>query len=85
MVRSRMEYAWTVWMGVSPTTLAWLEAVQRRALKIINLPQDSLDRKQIQPLEQRRNVGALTLLHRMYHQQATALLNSHLPEPYKEH
>ena len=84
MVRSRMEYASTVWMGASPTSLAWLDAIQRRALKIINLPQDDLDSIQIQPLEQRRNVGALTLLHRMYHQEAPAMLNSLLPEPYIE-
>jgi len=82
MVRSRMEYASTVWMGASRTSLAWLDAIQRRALKIINLPQDTLVGKQIQPLEQRRHVGALTLLHRMYHQEAPARLCSLLPEPY---
>ncbi len=84
MVRSRMEYASTVWMGASNTSLAQLDAIQRRALKIINLPQDTLVGKQIQPLEQRRHVGALTLLHRMYHQEAPARLCGLLPEAYKQ-
>ncbi|KAI8496905.1 hypothetical protein Bbelb_255600 [Branchiostoma belcheri] len=82
MVRSSMEYASTVWMGVSATSLSALDAIKKRAIKIINLPQDSPDKIQIQPLEQRRNVGALSLLHRMYHQNATTLLTSLLPEPY---
>ena len=80
MVRSRMEYASTVWMGASATSLGWLDAIQRRALRIIKLPQDILYAKQIQPLAQRRNVGALTLLHRMYHGDAPALMNSLLPK-----
>ncbi|KAI8502450.1 hypothetical protein Bbelb_200380 [Branchiostoma belcheri] len=46
------------------------------------LPQAELDRNQIQPLKQRRQVGALTLLHRMYNQDAPAPLNSLLPNPY---
>jgi len=82
MVRSSMEYASTVWMGASATSLSSLDAIQRRATKIIDMPQDSLDSIQIQPLEQRRNVGALSLLHRMYHQDAPTLLNNLLPGPY---
>jgi hypothetical protein len=79
MVRSRMEYASSVWMGASETALARLDAIQRRALKIIGLPQDAMKEIAIQPLSQRRNVGALTLLHRIYHQEAPALLNSLCP------
>ncbi|KAI8498403.1 hypothetical protein Bbelb_236050 [Branchiostoma belcheri] len=82
MVRSCMEYASTVWMGASDTSLDLLDAIQRRATRIINLPQAELDRNQIQPLKQRRQVGALTLLHRMYNQDAPALLISLLPTPY---
>ncbi|KAI8489530.1 hypothetical protein Bbelb_326970, partial [Branchiostoma belcheri] len=69
-------------MGASDTSLDLLDAIQRRATQIINLPQAELDRNQIQPLKQRREVGALTLLHRMYNQDATAPLNSLLPNPY---
>ena len=82
MVRSRMEYASTVWMGAPSTSLALLDAIQKRALKIINLPKETLAGKQIQPLEQRRQVGALTLLHRMYHKEAPVRLCQLLPEPY---
>lgn len=80
MVRSRMEYASTVWMGACPTVLSRLDSIQRRALKIINLPADALNRSQIQPLKLRREVGALTLLHRIYHKEAPTLLNSILPK-----
>ena len=76
-----MEYASSVWMGACPTSLSWLDAIQRRAIKIINAPPDALDKIQIQPLAQRRNVGCLTLLHRMYHQEAPSLLNGLLPKP----
>ncbi|CAH1239463.1 Hypp5830 [Branchiostoma lanceolatum] len=82
MVRSCMEYASTVWMGACPTSLDLLDAIQRRAIRLINLPQDELDRNQIQPLGQRRNVGALTLLHRMYNHNAPSPLISLLPGPY---
>ena len=81
MVRSRMEYASSVWMGACPTSLSWLDSIQRRAIKIINAPPDAHDKLQIQPLEQRRNVGSLTLLHRMYYQEAPSLLNGLLPKP----
>ncbi|XP_078594501.1 uncharacterized protein LOC144872315 [Branchiostoma floridae x Branchiostoma japonicum] len=82
MVRSSMEYASTVWMGACSTSLDLLNAIQRRATKIIDLPETDLYKYQIQPLEQRRNVGALTLLHRMYNHDAPAPLNSLLPEPF---
>ena len=43
-------------------------------------PEDDLISHQIQPLETRREVGALTLFHRMYYGEAPELLCQLLPE-----
>ena len=64
----------------TPTSLSQLDAVQRRAIRIIDLPEDDLISHQIQPLGTRREVGALTLFHRMYYGEAPELLCQLLPE-----
>ena len=51
-----------------------------RAIRIIDLPEDDLISHQIQPLGTRREVGALTLFHRMYYGEAPELLCQLLPE-----
>ena len=42
IIRSKMEYAITAWFGATPTLLSQLDAVQRRAIRIIDLPEDDL-------------------------------------------
>jgi hypothetical protein len=61
-----------------------LDAIQKRALKMINLPHDQLNATAIQSLDQHRKVGALILLHRIYSQKVPALLNSPQPPPPSE-
>ena len=80
IIRSKMEYASSAWFGATPTSLSQLDAVQRRAIRIIDLPEDDLISHQIQPLGTRREVGALTLFHRMYYGEAPELLCQLLPE-----
>jgi hypothetical protein len=59
MVRSKMEYTSSVWMGSSATVLERSDAIQRRALKIINLPKSDESLEAIQHINQCRNVGRL--------------------------
>ena len=80
MVRSKMEYASSAWFGATPTSLSRLDAVQRRAIRIIDLPEKDLISHQIQPLGTRRAVGAITLFHRMFYNEAPELLCQLLPE-----
>ena len=42
IIRSKMEYASSAWFGATPTSLSQLDAVQRRAIRIIDLPEDDL-------------------------------------------
>ena len=56
IIRSKMEYSSTAWYGATPTSLAQLDAVQRRAIRIIGLPENDLLSHQIQPLATRRQV-----------------------------
>ena len=58
-VRSKMQYA-------SETSLGRLDVIQTRAVKIIAMPEASLSRNANQPLAKRREVGGLTLFHRMH-------------------
>lgn len=81
MVRSWMKYASSIWMGASATSLGRLDAIQRQAIRIIGLPQQALEARSIQPLDQHRKVGALTLLHQMYYKEAHALLNELVVPP----
>ena len=83
IIRSKMEYSSTAWYGATPTSLAQLDAVQRRAIRIIGLPENDLLSNQIQPLATRRLVGALTLFHRMYYGEAPELLLQLLPEHHE--
>ena len=62
-----------------PHCHSWMLS-KRRAIWIIDLPEDDLISHQIQPLGTRREVGALTLFHRMYYGEAPELLCQLLPE-----
>ncbi|KAI8492756.1 hypothetical protein Bbelb_293530 [Branchiostoma belcheri] len=46
----------------------------------MKLSPTGLSKARIQPLDHRRKVGALTLFHRMYHREASALLNDLVPK-----
>lgn len=76
-----MEYASSVWMGASATSLGRLDAIQHQAIRIIGLPQQAVDARSIEPLDQHRKVGALTLLHQMIYKEAHALLNELVLQP----
>ena len=54
IIRSKMEYVSSAWFGATPTSLSQLDAVQRRAIRIIDLPEDDLISHQIQPLGTRK-------------------------------
>ena len=75
-----MEYASSAWLGATPTALSQLDAVQRRAIRIIDLPKEDPTLLQIQSLGHRRAVGASTLFHRMFYQEAPELLCQLLPD-----
>ena len=59
-------------MAPSETSLGRLDAIQRRAVKIMS--EAPLSRNAIQPLAQRRQVGAPTLFHWIYNGDALTLL-----------
>ena len=42
IIRSKMEYSSTAWCGATPTSLPQLDAVQRRDVRIIGLPEKDL-------------------------------------------
>ena len=69
-IRSVLEYAPLAWGGASPTHLALLDKVQRRAERI-NYG-DCQDR--MQPLQQRRDVAGLAALYKIQEQNAEHLL-----------
>lgn len=70
-------------MGAIPTSLLQLDAIQRRASRIVDIPANELDSLQIQPLAQHRAFGAASLFHRIYHGNAPDLLSEPRPEPHK--
>ena len=80
MIRSKMEYASSAWMGAPPTSLSKLDAIQRRAVRIIGISEDDGKNYQIQHLGHRRAVGAITLFHRMFYGEAPELLQHLLPD-----
>lgn len=80
MVRSNMEYASSAWMGATPSSLSKLDSIQRRATRMIGIPDDELATINIQPLGHRRAVGAISLFHRMFYSEAPGLLCELLPE-----
>ena len=80
MIRSKMEYASSAWMGATPTSLAQLDSIQNRAKRIIGLPVDELKASRIQPLSDRRAVGATTLFHRIFYKEAPELLCQLMPK-----
>jgi len=52
-----------IWAGAPPTTLAYLDSIQKRAIRLIG---DESITSSLAPLGHRRNVGALTLLYKYF-------------------
>ena len=60
-VRPHLEYAALAWLSSAPTHLNKLDKIQRRALRLV---QDAPLPTQLDSLEHRRDVGAMTVLHK---------------------
>nr|CAH7760783.1 unnamed protein product [Callosobruchus chinensis] len=60
-IRPSLEYCSHIWGAAAPTTLSILDAVQRRAIRLIG---DLTFTCHLQPLSHRRAVGDLSLLYR---------------------
>ena len=68
-IRSSLEFAPLAWGGASPTHLALLDKVQRRAERVIYGEEQS----QLQPLQQRRDVAAMGAMFRIHVEQVEHL------------
>ena len=82
-VRSVMEYASLSWMSAPPTHLGLLDNIQRKALKIIGVDQDTASTTlSIDGLSHRRQVAAATVLYKMHNPYCPRDLQDMLPPPY---
>ena len=75
-VRPHMEYAALTWMSSAPTHLRKLDKIQRRATHLL---QDTTSPPQLDSLEHRRDVGALTVFHKAQVQRIPHLASLILP------
>ena len=82
-VRSVMEYASLSWINASPTILAQLDNIQKKALKVIGVDEaTALSRLNITSLLHRRRVAATTVLYKMHTSHCPVDLAALLPPPY---
>ena len=70
MIRSKMEYASSAWIGATPTSLGQLDSIQNRAKRVIGLPTNEYEDHRMQPSSHRRAVGAATFFYRMFYKEA---------------
>ncbi|XP_042856530.1 uncharacterized protein LOC122243115 [Penaeus japonicus] len=80
-IRPHLEYASLAWSSAAPTNLSRLDKIEKRALGLI---QDATNPSYIDSLEHRRDVGALTVLHKAQVQQMPHLLSLRLPPIVRE-
>ena len=75
-IRPCLEYGSHLWRGASKHSLATLDAIQKRAIKLIGDPTltNSLD-----SLAHRRTISALSLYYRYYHGVCSVELKSIIP------
>ena len=79
-IRSHLEYACLAWMASPRTHLALLDKVQRRAERIIaNACRQGEEINALESLHHRRNVAALTVLHKAQVQRVPHLVPLGLP------
>nr|CAH7766273.1 unnamed protein product [Callosobruchus chinensis] len=62
LIRPSLEYCSHIWGAAAPTTLSILDAVQRRAIRLIGDPASICH---LQPLSHRQAVGDLSLFYRV--------------------
>nr|CAH7739328.1 unnamed protein product [Callosobruchus chinensis] len=72
-VRPSLEYCSHIWGAAAPTTLSILDAVQRKAIRLIGDPALT---SHFQPLSHRRAVGNLSLWTAVIHPKAAVLHSS---------
>jgi hypothetical protein len=77
-IRPTLEYCSHIWGAAPPTTLALLDSVQRRAIRLINKPALT---NNLVPLDHRRKVGDLSLFYRYFHADCSAEIASIMPPP----
>nr|CAH7748938.1 unnamed protein product [Callosobruchus chinensis] len=75
-IRPSVEYSSYIWGAAAPTTLSILDAVQRRAIRLIGDPASTC---QLQPLSHRRAVGDLSLFCRYSNGICSSELTSIIP------
>ena len=80
MIRSKIEYASSVWIDATTTSLAQLDSIQNRAKRVISLPSNEYEDHRIQPLSHRRAVWAANLFYRMFYKEAPELLCQLMPD-----
>ena len=77
-----MEHASLSWMSAPPTHLGLLDNIQRKALKIIGVDQDTASTTlSIDSLSHRRQVAAATILYKMHTPHCPRDLQDMLPPP----
>ena len=72
MIRSKMEYASSAWIGATPTSLTELDSIQNRPKQVIGM--------QIIVFCHCRAFGAATLFYRMFYSEAPELLCQLMPD-----
>nr|CAH7719610.1 unnamed protein product [Callosobruchus chinensis] len=75
-IRPSLEYCSHIWGAAAPTTLSILDAVQRRAIRLIGDPALTCH---LQPLSHRRAVGDLSLFYRYSNGFCSSELTSIIP------
>ena len=75
-IRPCLEYGSHLWRGASKYSLASLDTIQKRAIRLID---DSALTDSLDSLAHRRNVSALSLYYRYYHGMCSDELKSMIP------
>nr|CAH7723135.1 unnamed protein product [Callosobruchus chinensis]CAH7723137.1 unnamed protein product [Callosobruchus chinensis] len=75
-IRPRLEYCSHIWGAAAPITLSVLDAIQRRAIRLIGDPSLTCH---LQPLSHRRAVGNLSLFYRYSNGFCSSELTSIIP------
>lgn len=77
-IRPLLEYDSHIWAGAPPTSLAFVDRIQKRAMRLID---DESISNGIDSLQHRRNVGAITLFYRYYYGRCSVEISNLMPPP----
>ena len=80
IIRSKMEYASSAWIGATTTSIAQLDSIQKRAKRVIGLPTNEYEDHRIQSLSHHRAVGAVTLFYQIFYKEVPELLCQLIPD-----